>query len=146
MSTTTNKETAVDYSGVRDQRGTLLEIEVGRVDVGASIRFLSQYPDEEEFLMQPLACLEVRPLAPLDFLFVAVSSDRDIPLTPRPSHPSILPVFDAGQRQAAHRPHRLRRGPFRVITHTLHTFPKVVPRSVAAGQGEARFTTVVGSD
>ena len=60
MSTTTNKETAFDYSGVKDQRGTVLEIEVGRVDVGASISFLSQYPGEREFLMQPLACLEVR--------------------------------------------------------------------------------------
>jgi hypothetical protein len=27
--------------------------------VGADIGFLSQYPGEEEFLMQPLACLEV---------------------------------------------------------------------------------------
>ncbi len=59
MSTTTNKETAFAYSGVKDQRGTVLEIEVGRVDVGASIAFLSQYPGEAEFLMQPLACLEV---------------------------------------------------------------------------------------
>jgi NLR family CARD domain-containing protein 3 len=59
MSTTTHKETAFDYSGVKDKRGTVLEIEVGRVDVGASISFLSQYPGEAEFLMQPLACLEV---------------------------------------------------------------------------------------
>ena len=60
MSTTTQKETAFFYSGVKKQRGTVLEIAAGRVDVGASISFLSQYPGEEEFLMQPLACLEAR--------------------------------------------------------------------------------------
>ena len=67
-------------------RGTILEIEAGRIDIGASIQvlfllpadtarnallvkqtdnrtwwlqFLSQYPSEAEFLMQPLSCLEV---------------------------------------------------------------------------------------
>ncbi len=60
MSTTTHKETAFEYSGVKAKRGTVLEIEVGHVDVGASISFLSQYPGEDEFLMQPLACLEAR--------------------------------------------------------------------------------------
>ena len=60
MSTTTQKQTAIFYSGVKKQRGTVLEIAAGRVDVGASISFLSQYPGEAEFLMQPLACLEVR--------------------------------------------------------------------------------------
>jgi hypothetical protein len=59
MSTTTHKETAFEYSGIKDQRGTVLEIDVSHVDVGASIAFLSQYPGEAEFLMQPLACLEV---------------------------------------------------------------------------------------
>ncbi len=34
------------------------EAQAGRVDVGASISFLSQYPGEAEFLMQPLSCLE----------------------------------------------------------------------------------------
>ena len=60
MSTTTSRETAVGYSGKDGQRCTVLEITAGRVDVGADIGFLSQYPGEEEFLMQPLACLEVR--------------------------------------------------------------------------------------
>jgi hypothetical protein len=59
MSTTTHKETAFAYSGVKSQRGTVFEIAAGRVDVGASISFLSQYPGEEEYLMQPLCCLEV---------------------------------------------------------------------------------------
>ncbi len=58
MSTTTDKKTAITYSGVKNKRGTLLEIAAGRVDVGASISFLSQYPGEAEFLMPPLSCLE----------------------------------------------------------------------------------------
>jgi hypothetical protein len=61
MSTTTDKETAFAYSGVTNQRGTVFEITAGRVDVGASISFLSQYPGEAEFLMPPLSCLEARP-------------------------------------------------------------------------------------
>jgi hypothetical protein len=59
LSTTTSRETAVGYSGKDGQRCTVLEITAGRVDVGADIGFLSQYPDEQEFLMQPLSCLEV---------------------------------------------------------------------------------------
>jgi hypothetical protein len=59
MSTTTDKKTAFAYSGVTKQRGTVLEIIAGRIDVGASISFLSQYPGEAEYLMQPLSCLEV---------------------------------------------------------------------------------------
>jgi hypothetical protein len=60
MSTTASRETAVAYSGKGGQRCTVLEITAGRVDVGADISFLSQYPGEKEFLMQPLSCLEVR--------------------------------------------------------------------------------------
>jgi hypothetical protein len=59
MSTTTSQSIAVAYSGKNGQRCTVLEISAGRVDVGANIGFLSQYPGEEEFLMQPLSCLEV---------------------------------------------------------------------------------------
>ncbi len=59
MSTTTDKKTAVAYSGVRKMRGTVLEITAGQIDVGASISLLSQYPAEEEFLMPPLSCMEV---------------------------------------------------------------------------------------
>ncbi len=61
MSTTTDKATAYAYSGVTKKRGTVLEITAGRIDVGGSISFLSQYPGEKEFLLSPLACLEVRP-------------------------------------------------------------------------------------
>ena len=60
MSTTASRETAVANSaGVDGERGTVLEIAAGRVDAGASVGFLSQYPAEEEFLLQPLSSLEV---------------------------------------------------------------------------------------
>jgi hypothetical protein len=59
MSTTTSRETAVGFSGKDGKRCTVLEITAGRVDMGADIGFLSQYPGEEEFLIHPLACLEV---------------------------------------------------------------------------------------
>ena len=93
MSTTTARETAFAYSGKDGQRCTVFEIAVGRVDVGADIGFLSQYPGEREFLMQPLSCLEVppRPLSPAtphlspsyrDQLFLFFS-----PPSLSPSHP-----------------------------------------------------------
>ncbi len=59
MSTTADKGTAFAYSGLTKQRATVLEISAGRIDVGASISFLSQYPGEAEYLLQPLSCLEV---------------------------------------------------------------------------------------
>ena len=59
MSTTASEETAFAYSGKNAQRCTVFEISAGRVDVGASLRVISQYPGEEEYLMPPLACLEV---------------------------------------------------------------------------------------
>jgi hypothetical protein len=48
MSTTTQREVAVQYSGVDRARGTVLEIAAGRVDIGATLGWLSQYPREEE--------------------------------------------------------------------------------------------------
>jgi hypothetical protein len=63
MPTTTDKRTAFDYSGEAKRRGTVFEISVGRIDAGASLSFLSQYPGEEEFLMPPLSCLEVAALS-----------------------------------------------------------------------------------
>jgi Ran GTPase-activating protein (RanGAP) involved in mRNA processing and transport len=60
LSLTASKETAMRYGkSVSGRRGTVFEVQVGRVDVGASIGFLSQYPREQEYLMPPLSCLEV---------------------------------------------------------------------------------------
>jgi hypothetical protein len=59
MSTTTERSIAVQYSGTRVKRGIVFEISAGRIDIGASISFLSQYSREEEFLVQPLSFVEV---------------------------------------------------------------------------------------
>jgi hypothetical protein len=59
MSTTTNREVAIQYSGSDRKRGTVFEITAGRIDIGADIKFLSQYPGESEYLFPPLSCLEV---------------------------------------------------------------------------------------
>eukprot|EP00286_Rhodomonas_abbreviata_P001294 CAMPEP_0181290074 /NCGR_PEP_ID=MMETSP1101-20121128/1224_1 /TAXON_ID=46948 /ORGANISM="Rhodomonas abbreviata, Strain Caron Lab Isolate" /LENGTH=1392 /DNA_ID=CAMNT_0023394343 /DNA_START=102 /DNA_END=4280 /DNA_ORIENTATION=- len=59
LSMTTNREIALQYSGKSDFRPTVFEIDVGQVDRGASVNWLSQYPKEEEVLMPPLSNLEV---------------------------------------------------------------------------------------
>ena len=38
LSTTTNRDTAIQYSGVDKQRGAVMQIQAGRVDLGASIQ------------------------------------------------------------------------------------------------------------
>lgn len=60
MSTTSNEDVAIMYSGrASSQLSTIFEIDVGQIDRGASISWLSQYPEEEEFLVPPLSNLEV---------------------------------------------------------------------------------------
>jgi hypothetical protein len=62
-STTEDYDTAVRYSGGKDSKGTILELEFDAVSRGASIKFLSQYPAEEEWLWPPctnLTCSSVR--------------------------------------------------------------------------------------
>jgi hypothetical protein len=58
QSTTESKDVAIQYTG-NNEDIIIFEMQVGKIDVGASISFLSQYPGEKEFLMQPLTCLEV---------------------------------------------------------------------------------------
>ena len=58
LSTTTKKEVAVNYIGDKEMP-VLFMFEVGDIDRGASLSFLSQYPNEEEILIPPLSHLEV---------------------------------------------------------------------------------------
>jgi hypothetical protein len=44
LSTTMNRKTALEYSGVKKGRGIVLDIDVGSIDNGAQLDFLSQYP------------------------------------------------------------------------------------------------------
>ena len=55
MSTTTSKEVAMHYSG---GRGTVCELELGRIHIGGQTSWLSQYPLEEELTLPPFTCLE----------------------------------------------------------------------------------------
>jgi len=59
MSTTIKRDVAIQYSGQELGRPTIFEIEVGQVDRGASLSWVSQYPMEEEIVMPPLSNLEV---------------------------------------------------------------------------------------
>jgi hypothetical protein len=59
MSTTTTRDVAIQYSGTEKGRPTIFEIEVGQVDRGAPLRWVSQYPGEDEIVMPPLSNLEV---------------------------------------------------------------------------------------
>ena len=57
MSTTTDREVAVHYAGAK--AGIVFEIQLGMVDRGASLRWLSQYPYESEICFGPLSGLQV---------------------------------------------------------------------------------------
>ncbi|EKX31206.1 hypothetical protein GUITHDRAFT_83345, partial [Guillardia theta CCMP2712] len=57
MSTTTDEEVAMQYA--KGRTPLLFEIGCGAIDRGASLRFLSQYPGEDEILYPPLSYLEV---------------------------------------------------------------------------------------
>ncbi len=59
LSTTKERNVAIDYSGKDKKLGTLLEIDYGKVDCPAPLDELSQYPGEKEMLFGPLSNLEV---------------------------------------------------------------------------------------
>ena len=53
MSTTTNREVAAHYAAGGGKAGLLFEIQMGIIDRGAEISWLSQYPHEKEILFAP---------------------------------------------------------------------------------------------
>eukprot|EP00966_Prymnesium_polylepis_P303707 7015698-Prymnesium_polylepis.2 len=62
LSTTTQGEVAFQYAAQQDAgAGIVFEIQMGMIDRGASLQWLSQYPAEEEILFAPLT--GVRPRA-----------------------------------------------------------------------------------
>jgi ankyrin repeat protein len=58
LSTTLDRNVALEYSGVTKNRGVILEIDVGAIDCGARLDAVSQYPGEGELLFGPLSNLE----------------------------------------------------------------------------------------
>jgi hypothetical protein len=59
LSTTSERSVAIQYSGSGSRAGMVFEIVAGRIDIGAELGWLSQYPGESEYLFPPLTCLEV---------------------------------------------------------------------------------------
>mmetsp|Transcript_13701 Transcript_13701/g.31604 ORF Transcript_13701/g.31604 Transcript_13701/m.31604 type:complete len:911 (-) Transcript_13701:444-3176(-) len=60
MSTTTDKRVAMRYLDLKkDVSPKILEMEVGQIDRGANVAWLSQYPAENEILYPPLSNLEI---------------------------------------------------------------------------------------
>ncbi|KAJ1488006.1 hypothetical protein T484DRAFT_1784654, partial [Baffinella frigidus] len=59
LSTSTSKEQALAYIEMSKCRPTLFEIQLGQVDRGATLRWISQFPSEDEVLLPPLSNLEV---------------------------------------------------------------------------------------
>lgn len=63
MSTTLSADVAHGYAAGTDNGApsTLFEAQMGMVDRGAQLDWLSQYPHEKEILLPPLTAIEVRP-------------------------------------------------------------------------------------
>ena len=62
MSTTRDKHVALKYASDQQdaQHCLLYEIQMGMVDRGADLKWLSQYEHEEEILFAPLTSIEVK--------------------------------------------------------------------------------------
>eukprot|EP01047_Picozoa_sp_COSAG01_P002040 COSAG01_NODE_51_length_31472_cov_106.607083_4_plen_742_part_00 len=65
MSTTSDKEVALTFAKSADAKSasTLVVAEMGMVDRGATLDWLSQYPHEAEILMPPLTAMEVKDIS-----------------------------------------------------------------------------------
>jgi len=92
MSTTTMRDVAMGYAG-EGSAGVVFEIQMGMVDRGAELEWLSQYPHEKEILFGPLTGLEV--------LSVRVDGKARHRRPPVDVQPLPLPKCAADPRQAA---------------------------------------------
>jgi hypothetical protein len=59
MSTTTDRSVALEYARADDKPSIVFEMQMGMVDRGAPLQWLSQFPTEAEILFAPLTGLEV---------------------------------------------------------------------------------------
>jgi hypothetical protein len=92
---TKGRATATQYSGVKEGAPLpmILELEVGSVDRGASIRDFSQYPDEDEYLFVPL-CF-VAPAGPQRMEVTDKSVLHITPVRDARVGPALPPSFQA---------------------------------------------------
>merc|ERR1712194_416920 len=60
MSTTTDRDVALQYARSGDEMSMVLQMQLGMVDRGADLSWLSQYPLEREICFSPLTSLEVQ--------------------------------------------------------------------------------------
>jgi hypothetical protein len=68
MSTTSDRDVAVQYSGVHDNkpRASIFEIRPNAIDRGADISEFSQYPGEREFLFVPMSFVQAEGRSRMD--------------------------------------------------------------------------------
>lgn len=60
-STTSDLDVACRYSGVESGKlATALAVEIGQIDSAANLEEISQYPNEKEYLWQPLSYIQLR--------------------------------------------------------------------------------------
>ena len=60
LSTTTHGDVALEYAAAGGTAGIVFEMQMGMIDRGASLGWLSQYPAEEEILFAPLTGIEIQ--------------------------------------------------------------------------------------
>ena len=60
MSTTFKREVAMHYASEPGKPALLFEIQMGMIDRGAELGWISQYPDEAECLFAPLTGMAPR--------------------------------------------------------------------------------------
>ena len=63
MSTTKSPAVALDYAGGLETRGSIFVFDFDMASRGASVRWLSQYPHEDELLFPPCTCLSTLDVA-----------------------------------------------------------------------------------
>ena len=87
MSTTKKREVALPYANLDKVQPMVFQIQMGMVDRGADLSWMSQYPHEKEVLFPPLTRIDVQNLSVKDDVLVV-----DIRLSINQMHQSIEQV------------------------------------------------------
>jgi hypothetical protein len=114
MSTTRKREVAMEYAGASSAGGerpsVVFEVQMGMIDRGAPVQWVSQFPEEEEILFAPLAALEVVGSPSLDGSTIVVPlrvscNSHDLPIEQltakmRKSHMDLVGMIIGQMEQA----------------------------------------------